>query len=292
MATNPFAGILQNPTSLTRSSTQDPQAGWRPPQWNKPATVVVTVPSQAIYATQTSFDTTDNGTTRDNISVDSVDTGNVTQAVSYVFDAVLSLEHDQSVTKTRHPVQSGSAISSHAYMEPASLTMYVLMSDAAVQYTPANQKTSPYVQTWTGNPSKSVAAYQQMLTLQSQFVLLTISTRLRTYTNMLITRVTPREDDKTTTSARFRLEFEEIPLASIVTKGASVRPNDTDATGLGSVSSQTPSQATTQQFGMEGTGLKKIDVPGAGDQSSVNVNSLQQSPDLTVPDGLEGEEVW
>lgn len=243
------------------------------------------------------------------------------QSTSYVFDAVLSLEHDQSLTKTQHPVQTGASITSHAYIEPAQLVMYVLMSDAASQYVAANQSSAPFITRFSGNPSKSVSAYQQMLTLQSARVPLTVVTRLRTYNNMLITKVSPHEDSKTITGARFRLEFGQIFIASTQVTPASVRPNDTNSTGLGAVNTQVPSASVDSQFGVHpfapgpsgpdggvtfppdlGNGslptvlsgvpgytdpttgaftpqfsnsVTAVNVPGAGDFSSVNNNSLQ-----------------
>ncbi len=263
-------------------------------------------------------------------------------SVSYVFDAVLSLDHDQTLTKTHHPVQTGASISSHAFIEPARLVMSVLMSDVAGSYTAGvNQTSAPYVQTWKGSTSKSVSAYQQMLALQSQRVPLTVTTRLRTYQNMLITRVSPREEARTITGARFQLEFEQLFIANTQTTPVSTRPNDTASTGLGPVNTQPVPTAVDDQFGVHayepsigtvtnnastgpGTGdtevpfppdlnngtiptisdgvpgyldpkagpgeptftpqypnsVNAVDVPGAGDYSSVNTNSLQQIPGL------------
>lgn len=169
---------------------------------------------------------------------------------SYVFDAVLSLDHDQTLTKTRHPVQTSAAVSSHAYIEPAQLVMYVLMSDVAAQYVATTQIEPPYIAQFTGNPSKSISAYQQMLTLQSARIPLTVTTRLRTYSNMLIDRVSPHEDHKSIGGARFRLEFGQIFIASTQITPSSTRPNDTGSTGLGSVNTTPVSTPVENQFGV------------------------------------------
>lgn len=293
---------------------------WRPPQWNKPAMISITVPpgysTSAVGATDPiTGQFTLNTTTQ--------------AAVSYVFDAVLSLEHDQSLTKTRHPVQTGASITSHAYLEPASLVMYVLMSDVVGQYVASNQTSAPFIQQFSGNPSKSVSAYQQMLTLQKARVPLTVVTRLRTYSNMLIDKVSPHEDSKSSTGARFRLEFGQIFIASTQITPNSERPNDTNSTGLGAVNTQPVPSAVDSQFGVHafvpGNGatsevpippelnngtipvvqngvpgyltaqpdangnffvpqypnsVTAVDVPGAGAYSSVNTNSLQQIPGI------------
>lgn len=294
--------------------------GWRPPQWAKPAMVSITVP--AGYST----------TQPDNapVNVDANGVGFIstkkTAPTSYVFDAVLSAEHDQTLTKTHHPVQTGASVSSHAYIEPAQLVLYVLMSDVAAQYSASNQSSAPYIQQWTGNPSKSVSAYRQVLALQSARIPLTVTTRLRTYYNMLILRVSPREDDKTITGARFRIEFEQLFIANIQSNPNSVRPNDTQSTGLGAVNVQQPPATINTQFevhsfppggdgpsprvplppdlnngtipavenGVPGyisqpgnppiptftpqfpNSVTAVNVPGAGNYSSTNTNSLQQ----------------
>lgn len=264
-------------------------AGWRPPQWSKPAMVSITVP--AGYTTNTPNNTPAPANANGVYTI----SAQATAATSYVFDAVLAAEHDQTLTKTHHPVQTGASVSSHAYIEPAQLVLYVLMSDVAAQYTASNQTTAPFVQKWTGNPSKSVSAYLQVLALQSARIPLTITTRLRTYYNMLILKVSPREDDKTITGARFRIEFEQLFVATTQVNPVSTRPNDTQSTGLGAVSTQPPSATISTQFNVDdapgdlGTGPANllnflqsnpsgVNTPGAGSYSSVNTNSLQQLP--------------
>jgi hypothetical protein len=300
---------------------------WRPPQWNnKAAMVSVTVP--AGYTAPQSSGAVDPTTNTYTIA------GATKQAAtSYVFDAVIGLDHEQVLTKTRHPVQTSASISSHAYVEPAQLVLYVLMSDAAAQYVPSNQTNPPYATQFTGNKSKSVSAYQQMLTLQAARIPLTVTTRLRTYNNMLIMRLSPHEDHKTITGAKFRIEFEQIFVASTQVTPNSTRPNDTGTTGLGSANTQVPPASVDTQFQVHayGTGpdgpseavplppdlhngstpvvdngvpgylvttrpgyppdfvpqysnsVRKIDVPGAGNFSSVNTNALKQVPGLQIP---------
>jgi len=263
------------------------------------------------------------------VNVDSSGVGLIntqpTAATSYVFDAVLSAEHEQALTKTNHPVQTGASVSSHAYIEPAQLVLYVLMSDVTPQYASSNQSAPPYMQQWTGNPSKSVAAYQQMLALQAARIPLTVTTRLRTYNNMLILKISPREDEKTITGARFRVEFEQVFVANIQLNPLSARPNDTQTTGLGAVNPTPVPVSVQNQFGVMPFGpggpnpdpplppdlnngstpvvdngipgylyntqpgfpptfvpqypnsVTAVDVPGAGDYSSSNYNSLQQT---------------
>lgn len=199
---------------------------------------------------------------------------------TYVFDAVLGLEHEQALTKTHHPVQTGASVSSHAYIEPARLVMYVLMSDVVGQYVASNQTSAPYVQSWAGNKSKSVAAYQQMLKLQALRTPLTVTTRLRTYSSMLILRVAPQEDARTITGARFRLEFEQLFVANTQANPSSVRPNDTDSTGLGAVNTQPPTTTIDNQYG--------VDAYGTSGSAAVLPPDLNNGTTPAISDGIPG----
>jgi hypothetical protein len=256
---------------------------WRPPQWAKPAMVSITVP--ATQSTQQQPDGT-------------LVVGQ-TGATTYVFDAVLKLSHTQRLTKTHHPVQTGADLSSHAYLEPAQVTMFIGMSDAMDSYASSFDPTQPpYITPFTGNPSKSVSAYQQLLTLQAARQPLIVTTRLRTYKNMVILTVEPEEDNRTIAGLRVRVEFEQIITAVIVDTPNSARTNDTASTGLGVVNAQTPDAATVSQFSVAQAGAQSpsvdaptsnllgylrahpsgVDVPGAGAYSSVNTISLSQLP--------------
>ncbi len=225
---------------MANSQLSDPNS-WRPPQWDKAASISITVP--AGYSSSLVNNTP--------VPVDANGVGFIstrsTSAATYVFDAVLAIEHEQTLTKTNHPVQTGASISTHAYIEPARVVFYVLMSDVTPQYVASNQTSAPYVRQWDGDASKSVSAYKQMVALQAARVPLTVTTRLTTYTNMLIMKLEPREDEKTTTSVRFRVEFGQVFLATTQATPLSDRPNDTQTTGLGSVSaSPTPAAVDTQ----------------------------------------------
>lgn len=233
-------------------------------------------------------------------------TGNTsvyTGPMTYVFDAVFKLSHEQRVEKTRHPVQTGADINSHAYLQPAQLTLMVGMSDVMQGYVASSQQVAPITpfqypnySVWTGAGSRSISAYVTMLRLQRARQPLVVTTRLRTYSNMLITNVAPDEDHTTITGLRMRVEFEEIiTAAATITNGnASARTNDTGSTSLGQVNAQAPDSTTTSQYKVTSqnvgvaatdshvdsliTWLKNnpsgVDTPGAGDYSSYPVTNL------------------
>ena len=246
-----------------------PSPAWRPLQWAQTPMVLITAPAGS--GPSPSFYTTDQGQgsaagmAAFNAALGVVPTSTLPQA--YAFDAVVDAEHAQVLTKTMHPVQTSVAISSHAYLEPATLILNVLMSDAVAAYTTVPQTTAPYIQPWTGNASKSVAAYTQILALQALRVPLTVTTRLRTYTNMLITQVAPREDATTISGARFRVEFSQIFIADVQATAVSARPDETQTNDLGAINPQDVPATTTTQFSVPKStvsdSLSRINTPGA-----------------------------
>ena len=273
------------PSSQAAANANPGASGYRPPQWSSgPAMVSITVvpvqgstnslspaalpvnasnyvPGTEVPATGPLAGTLGGGP--------GAVSGSGSTPTTYVFDAVLELEHEQRLEKTRHPVQTGADLSSHAYLMPPRVVMYIGMSDAMAAYASgANNAntTSATPDTVTpfsgGSTSKSVNAYQTMITLQAARSPLTVTTRLRTYTNMLIASISPREDFKTITGLKMRIEFEQIFTATTVaaTTGGSVsslgsvsaRPDATQQTGLGQVNSGALSTVTSNQFSVLG----------------------------------------
>lgn len=190
----------------------------------------------------------------------------------YVFDAVITAAHEQELRTTEHPVQTGASISDHAYIMPARLVLEIGMSDAMDAYF------SP--STWTGSSSKSVAAYQTLLALEFARIPVTVTTRLRTYTNMIIRVVNPQENAKTIGGLRARVEFLQIFLATTQTTQVSARNQDTGKTNLGAVTVQPITPAEQAQNGIAGVTAPPVpsSAIGAGFFSSTNVNNLANLP--------------
>lgn len=245
---------------------------WRPPQWSKPAMISIVVPPK--------YNTTPVEASADGAYVLK---SSVTAQSTYVFDAVLRVEHEQRLTATRHPVQTGAAISSHAYIEPAEVTMYIGMSDAMQQYAAGHDPAeSPYVQPWSGFGSKSVSAYNTVLAWQQNRVLLNVYTRLRSYMNMLVMSVSPEEEARTIKGLRMRVTFGQVLMAAISPYIISARKQTTASTGLGSVNAQTPNPTTVTQYSAPASGQRTVKTPGAGTFSSA-LNTLLGTGTPIVP---------
>jgi hypothetical protein len=187
------------------------------------------------------------------------------QQTQYVFDCVIEIAHAQRVTKTKHPVQTGASISDHAYIEPAEVTLSIGMSDAMDAYF------SP--STWTGNQSKSVSCYQTLLALQFSRIPLTITTKLRTYYNMLIVNPAAHETYRTVAGLRAVIMFEQVFIADTTQIPNSARGQDTQTTNLGSVDPVPPTDAQVSQNMV--TQNPPSTAIGSGDWASDNWNSQQ-----------------
>ena len=142
---------------------------------------------------------------------------------------------------------------------------------------------------WTGNASKSVSAFQTLTSLQKNRTLVTLTTRLATYKNMLIENIRAIESAKSIKALRATVLFSEIFLADVtaVKSGLvapddlgnlqSSRPNLTGQTQTGSVQTVTPSAALFNQHNIAASSYPVHAVPGAGSWSGTNFAGLVNS---------------
>lgn len=247
---------LTPPKTVSAGATMGP---WTPPQWGQPALTILTVPGNQVSAPITGT----NGT------ASAVYQGSA--PISYVFDAVLRLMHNRRLKKTQHPVLTGANIADHAYIEPARVTLEIGMSDAMASYQAGM---------WVGASTKSISAWQVIKGLQTNKTLVTLTTRLDTYYNMLIVEATSPDDHKTLHGLRGTIVLEEIIAGSVASQAsASARPQTTGNTSSGTIQGATPNASQVQQNVMPSTLYPDSpaypSVPGAGNVSS---NSLGTVP--------------
>ena len=238
--------VLVNASDLGSSTTK----GWRPPQWSSSSAYVITTPI-----------TKDGG-------------GNV-----YVLTP-LRVGHELALRRTEHPVQSGAAITDHAYVLPTKVVMEVGVSDAMDTFRSGM---------WGGSSSStSVNAFAALQELARKRVVVKLQTRLRSYNNMLVESVAAEETSRTIAAGRFHVVFSEIFVASTQVITATTRLDANPASGKGVV---TPSQPTLQTllnymlsayYPAEVTSPGAVSgVKGAGTASSVPVQTIQQDSFLT-----------
>ena len=149
-----------------------------------------------------------------------------TNVGSYFFDAFLQVNHSSNTKITDHPVEAGSVISDHGYVEPLELTMEIGMSDAASSLVPGQ-----FNQAYT----RSVSAFQLLQQLQKDITLLFVHTRLRSYSNMIIQSISAPDNAKTLFGLRVSVTLREVLIADSQVVPVSAAPQITNSTTNGQV---------------------------------------------------------
>ncbi|HEY3987938.1 MAG TPA: hypothetical protein VGM02_01485 [Acidobacteriaceae bacterium] len=250
---------------------------YRPPEWSQPALTVITLTSAPTAASSSTDDLSsgasantsgasvqlDDGTIATPQFVDNATLGGSASGGSsgsltyvYVFDAIYRVQHSRRLRMTEHPVQSGASISDHAFILPAKVSLEIGMSDAMDAFTPG---------VFTSNASKSVSAYETLVSLQTGRQPLTLTTRLDTYTNMLIESIDAPDTKETRYGLKATVVLNQIFTGTVTSQGVSARPQTTDATSIGAKQPVPVSSNASQPF----TRTDTTNVFGAGNVSSV-----------------------
>ena len=157
----------------------------------------------------------------------------------YFFDAVIRSEHSSTLRMTSHPVQTGANIVDHSYLEPATLVMEIVMSDAMDSLVPGQ---------FTERYTKSVSAYQVLLDLQAARLPLQVLTRLKLYQNMLIEEINAPDDVKTLYGLRCSVTMREIFVVEVAKTTVSARPQTTGQSNRGTQQPVEPDQTTLSKL--------------------------------------------
>lgn len=160
---------------------------------------------------------------------------------SYFFDAFIRVDHTSKLKVTEHPIESGSVVADHAYLEPKELIIEIGMSDAMQSLVPGQ---------FSGGWSRSVTAYQMLLDLQATRTPLFIYTRLGPYNNMLITSISAPDDKNTRFGLKCSVTLREILVSVTDRVKVSAIPQLTDYNQSGQVLPQTVNESILYQLGL------------------------------------------
>lgn len=163
-----------------------------------------------------------------------------TNIAGYFFDAVLQTNYNSSLTITEHPVETGAAVSDHAFVNPLELTMQIGMSDCAKSIVPGQ---------FSQGPSRSLTAFQVLSKLQKQRIPMNVMTRLGSFKNMLIESIAVPDDYTTMNGLKATVTLKEVFVASVQTVKISARPQVTDSTNCGTRDSQPVDESALSQMG-------------------------------------------
>jgi hypothetical protein len=156
----------------------------------------------------------------------------------WFFDAYLKMTHTSRLTITEHPVQTGAALTDHAFLQPRELTMDIGMSNVVTSFVPGQ---------FSGGYSRSVTAFQVLKDLQALRVPIQVHTRLGLYQNMLIEVLMAPDDYMTLNGLHCTVTFKEILVAQVRTVKISERPLVTDGSKRGSPEPVEPKQSILKQ---------------------------------------------
>jgi hypothetical protein len=161
-----------------------------------------------------------------------------TNIAGYFFDAILRMDHTSSLTITEHPVETGAAISDHAFVNPAVLVMEIGMSDVVKSLV-----NGQFEDGW----SRSTKAFEVLQKLQKDREPLQVVTRLKKYDNMLIETIAVPDDNTTLFGLRATVTMREVFVAQVKTEKISARPQVTDSTNRGHLQVQSLDESTLRQ---------------------------------------------
>ena len=116
-------------------------------------------------------------------------------------DYVMQTDHSTTYITTSHPVQRGAEISDHAYREPDEVTLQIAFNDTA----------------YTGGDNHSANAYTTLREMAEKRMPIKLTTRLKTYENMLITSIAVPDDYTTMFALKATIILKEIIMAEVAT---------------------------------------------------------------------------
>lgn len=129
----------------------------------------------------------------------------------FVADATIEEMHTDELAVTDHPVQQGAVITDHSYKRNATVVIRAAWSNSSLQA--------------LGDPNFGKVMYANFLELQASRQPFDVMTGKRTYTDMLMTRLSETTTDKTENTLVLTVECREIILVQTQTVNV---PNSAD----------------------------------------------------------------
>ncbi|MDU4960204.1 MAG: hypothetical protein E6X17_06035 [Sporomusaceae bacterium] len=156
------------------------------------------------------------------------------------FDGIMRTEHVSRVRPTQYPVQTGVTMTDHAIIEPAELTIEVMMTDC---HTPSFVTNNlfldsvyqsmqdiilysnylPVERDVGSGAGRSVKTWVTLKAMQLSRLPIVVETRLQTYKNMLIEELTAPDDVKTLNALKATVRLREVIVANVAETKSSAR---------------------------------------------------------------------
>jgi hypothetical protein len=137
-------------------------------------------------------------------------------------DATISESHNGEVEVTEHPVEEGFNVTDHARAKPDVLTLTGIISNTPLNRTQALRKvadqsgfvfeTSAGTAQKVGAPGYAEEAFAKLQALRTSGKVLTVQTRYRSYTDMLLTSLVVPRDASTGDALKFTAVFKHVRI--------------------------------------------------------------------------------
>lgn len=172
------------------------------------------------------------------------------------FDAVFSTTHNANVTVTTQPVQVGANISDHAYVEPDSVTLEIGMSDAAEG----------------AGANHSVNAYTMLRAVMEAREPISLYTRLKCYTNMMVVSISVTDDVTTSTALKANIMLQKILIVNVATVQVqqTVTASKSESSGSSSSKSSSKKSTSTKKSSSSSSSKKKSVLKQIADKSKTS----------------------
>jgi hypothetical protein len=176
-------------------------------------------------------------------------------------DACVEEAHNSSADVTEDAVEVGAPVSDHVRQKPEELTLDIVISNSpieqpvdqmsgvtssmqAVQLT--GQKQQATVLTFSGNFDRVGVVHDELIRLKNEGVLLTITTSLRTYDNMVLRSINANRNARLAHTLTAQLGFKQVRIAQTQTAPAPSIPraSSRNARGQQAANAQTGQPAT------------------------------------------------
>ena len=165
-----------------------------------------------------------------------------TNIAGYFFDGFMSVSHERKLTITQNPVETGASVVDHAYVNPTSVTMKIMMSDVHQSIIPGQFSDLTF---------RHTSAWAILKQIQESRIPVDIFTKLGYYKNMLIESISAEDTKETFRALDATVTLVEIPVArvktvkiskasqtTIDTKMAEVQVDYVDRSGLSWITGQ------------------------------------------------------
>lgn len=155
------------------------------------------------------------------------DSGTLTRIGEVRLDAAVREEHVATARVTESPVESGSKISDHVYLEPETLNIDGVITDSPVYLHPnsASEDDGLLTVPLASSGSRAIDAFEALRRLLANRQPITVVTGLHVYSNMVLTSVNVPREPESGLALRFSCELRQV----LIVRSQTVPPNKATA---------------------------------------------------------------